>query len=267
VAVSLQTGLVPTFSAPSNQTTTGFTIQVSNYDASYSWTVSSSAGSASINSSGLISVVGLTANQSATLTVGTSKSGFINGSASSSGTSKAAATPPVISNGNVTPSSLLAGQSITVTYSFTSNPDISNCTETILNSGGAAVLSIAGATLTSGNAYSGTESAFMTVPSGSTAGTYTVNVACRNSAQLANSAYTVGTFVIPQPVSQASVTQTYFTGSVQNRCTPPDCQTVKASFGNVYWEVWTNNATTLSLTATNGITTLGSPNPADGSNL
>ena len=267
VAVSLQTGLVPTFSAPSNQTTTGFTMQVSNYDASYSWTVSSSAGSASINSSGLISVVGLTANQSATLTVGTSKSGFINGSASSSGTSKAAATPPVISNGNVTPSSLLAGQSITVTYSFTSNPDISNCTETILNSGGAAVLSIAGATLTSGNAYSGTESAFMTVPSGSTAGTYTVNVACRNSAQLANSAYKVGTFVIPQPVSQASVTQTYFTGSVQNRCTPPDCQTVKASFGNVYWEAWTNNATTLSLTATNGTTTLGSPNPADGSNL
>jgi subtilisin-like proprotein convertase family protein len=83
-SASIGAALVPELGPPSS-TDGGFTIQVNNYDTDYSWQVSSSAGTASIGSSGLITVAGLTSNQTATVTVSTSRTGYETGVSEGSG--------------------------------------------------------------------------------------------------------------------------------------------------------------------------------------
>jgi hypothetical protein len=83
-AVELEAALTPTFATPT-KTSDGFTVQVSNYDANYTWTASASAGSASISGTGLITVTGLSAGSSSTVTVGTTRTGYTAGSAAVSG--------------------------------------------------------------------------------------------------------------------------------------------------------------------------------------
>ena len=86
--------LTPTFAALTS-TADGFTVQVSNYDAEFTWDVATTAGSASINGTGLIAVTGLGAGQSATITVTASRAGFNDGSAEVTGSANvgAALTP------------------------------------------------------------------------------------------------------------------------------------------------------------------------------
>ena len=84
-----QTALTPTFGSPS-PVDGGFTVQVSNYDGAYSWSATSSTGTANINGAGLVSVSGLTSGQSATVTVTATRSGYATGSAAVSGTAKTA---------------------------------------------------------------------------------------------------------------------------------------------------------------------------------
>ena len=74
----------------------GFTLQVSNYDADYTWAANSTAGAVSISESGLLTVTGLTPGQSATVTVQTARgSGYVPGSAGVSGSSIAEPPEPV----------------------------------------------------------------------------------------------------------------------------------------------------------------------------
>jgi hypothetical protein len=82
-------GLKPAFGSVSTNST-GFTVQVSNYDAGSTWNISATHGSAAINGSGLVSVTGLTESQSSTVTVSTTKTGVP--SDSSTVTSAAAGT-------------------------------------------------------------------------------------------------------------------------------------------------------------------------------
>ncbi len=86
--------LTPTFAALTS-TADGFSVQVSNYDADFTWDVATTAGSASINGTGLIAVTGLGAGQSATITVTASRAGFNDGSAEVTGSANvgAALTP------------------------------------------------------------------------------------------------------------------------------------------------------------------------------
>jgi hypothetical protein len=78
--------LTPTFATPA-YSSTGFTVQVTNYDGAFAWTVTTNAGSASINGSGLITVSGLSGEgASATITASTTKSGIPDGGASTTGT-------------------------------------------------------------------------------------------------------------------------------------------------------------------------------------
>ena len=84
-----QAALTPSFGSPS-PSDDGFTVQVSNYDNAYSWSAESSPGTASINGAGLVTVLGLTSGQSATVTVTTTRSGYATGSAAVSGTAKTA---------------------------------------------------------------------------------------------------------------------------------------------------------------------------------
>ena len=65
-------GLDPQFETPSS-TADGFTVQVTNYDANFTWSVNTTAGSATISGTGLITVTGLTTEAGATVTVSTSK--------------------------------------------------------------------------------------------------------------------------------------------------------------------------------------------------
>jgi len=76
--------LSPTFGTPSS-TADGFTVQISNFSTDYTWGKSTTAGTVSISSSGLITVTGLTSGQSATVTVTTTRTGYDNGSAQVSG--------------------------------------------------------------------------------------------------------------------------------------------------------------------------------------
>jgi hypothetical protein len=62
---------------------TGFTAQINNYDPSFTWTASASntAATASINSSGVLTVTGLSLGDTSTATVKSAKSGFSIGKA------------------------------------------------------------------------------------------------------------------------------------------------------------------------------------------
>lgn len=82
-----QAALTPAFESPT-PLDGGFTVQVSNYDAAYSWSAKSGSGSAEINGSGLVTVSGLTSGQNASVTVTTARSGYATGSATITGTAK-----------------------------------------------------------------------------------------------------------------------------------------------------------------------------------
>jgi titin len=82
----------PLFSPPT-PTVNGFTVQVSNYDATFQWSVTATPGSATINQSGLVTVVNVSPGTAASVTVTTTKSGFTSGTGTTRGTAKVAAAP------------------------------------------------------------------------------------------------------------------------------------------------------------------------------
>jgi len=98
--IALDTELAPTFGTPVPGDG-GFTVQVTNFSGDYDWSASSTAGSASISGTGLVTVTGLSVGQTATVTIGTTRDGYIPGSAEASGRSLQAALTPAF--GSVTP--------------------------------------------------------------------------------------------------------------------------------------------------------------------
>ncbi len=72
--------LTPVFSAVTS-TTDGFVVSITNHDPSFTWTVDVSAGQAVIDENGVVTVTGLPAGGSATITVTSQKSGIPDGSA------------------------------------------------------------------------------------------------------------------------------------------------------------------------------------------
>jgi hypothetical protein len=82
-------GLISTFSSLASYDHR-FTVQVANYDSAFTYAVSSTVGSASINAAGLITVNSLGADQSATVTVTTTRAGYEAGIASIMGKSQVA---------------------------------------------------------------------------------------------------------------------------------------------------------------------------------
>jgi hypothetical protein len=83
------TGLAPTFSVVSTFDSR-FTVQITNYDSAFTYAVTSADGQVSINSTGLITVTGLRPDQSVTVTMTTSRSGFETTTASVTGRSQVA---------------------------------------------------------------------------------------------------------------------------------------------------------------------------------
>jgi hypothetical protein len=75
-------------------------VQIKDYDEAFTYAVTSSAGQASINSTGLITVTGLRPDQSVTVNVTTTRTGYASGSGSITGRSQVApmlpGTKPVV---------------------------------------------------------------------------------------------------------------------------------------------------------------------------
>ena len=85
----LTAGLTPTFGTPT-ATSDGFTVQISNYDAAYSWAGTATAsGSVAISGSGLVTVTGVAAGTSSTATITTVRTGYEDASATVTATSTA----------------------------------------------------------------------------------------------------------------------------------------------------------------------------------
>jgi formylglycine-generating enzyme required for sulfatase activity len=78
---SLLAALTPAFGTPT-ATADGFTVQISNYDSSYTWAGTATAsGSVAIDSTGLVTVTGVAANTSSTATITTTQTGYAGGTA------------------------------------------------------------------------------------------------------------------------------------------------------------------------------------------
>ena len=76
IASALAAGLTPAF-GPSISRVDGFTIQITNYSADYTWNVQTSSGTATISATGLITVTGMNPGISVTVNVTTSKVGAL----------------------------------------------------------------------------------------------------------------------------------------------------------------------------------------------
>jgi uncharacterized repeat protein (TIGR02543 family) len=80
-------GLTPTFATPT-ATADGFTVQITNYDAAYTWAGTATAsGSVSISESGLVTVTGVAAGTSSTATITTTRTGYSGATATVTATS------------------------------------------------------------------------------------------------------------------------------------------------------------------------------------
>ena len=110
---ALLSALTPTFDTPV-RTATGFTVNVTNYNSSYSFTPSVSSGSVTSGAaSGTtlpITVSGVSAGASSTLTVGTSRSGYTAGTATVTGTALSSASLTI-----ATPTRTSTGATYTLT--------------------------------------------------------------------------------------------------------------------------------------------------------
>jgi hypothetical protein len=108
-AAVLGAALTPTFGA-NTSTAGGFTGSVTNYNASYTWGISTNSGSVSFGtpsgSTYPFTVSGLSSGASATVTVTTSRTGYNSGSAQTTGTASSAPSPPTINSFSVTTTSI-----------------------------------------------------------------------------------------------------------------------------------------------------------------
>ena len=114
----------PTFGTPT-PTSTGFTAQITNYDAAYTWGSSVTSGSVAISGTGLVTVTGVAANTSSTATITTTRTGYVSGTATVTATSLAPTAP--VTFANVYPSnanySVVNTTATTVTATLTGTTD------------------------------------------------------------------------------------------------------------------------------------------------
>ena len=88
---ALNTALTPSLGTPT-RTADGFTVGITNYDATFDWSVSGVTGS--IDGTGLLTVTGVSPGASATATVTTERSGYASGTATVTASALAAARVP-----------------------------------------------------------------------------------------------------------------------------------------------------------------------------
>jgi hypothetical protein len=119
-SAALAAGIAPLFTSASSYDGR-FTVQIKDYDEAFTYAVTSSAGQASINSTGLVTVTGLLPDQSVTVSVTTTRTGYASGSGSITGRSQVApmlpGTKPVIETTETTIMCTIGSYSATPTSS------------------------------------------------------------------------------------------------------------------------------------------------------
>ena len=169
---SLEAALTPTLATPI-KTSDGFSVQLSNYDANFTWNVSASVGSAAIGGSGLISVTGLSAGASSTVTVQTTRTGYTAGSATVASSALEAALAPTFA----TPTKTSDGFTVQV-----SNYDDNYSWTASASSGSAAISGSGLITVTGLSAGASSTVTVQTTRTGYTAGSATVASSALNPA-------------------------------------------------------------------------------------
>jgi hypothetical protein len=110
--------LAPEFAAV-NPTADGYTVQITNYDAAFSWSASATAGTASIDGSGLLTVKGLGSSESSTASVTATRTGFPDGSGDITGNSSEA--PPTTTSTSTSTSTTTSSSTTTSTSTTTTS--------------------------------------------------------------------------------------------------------------------------------------------------
>jgi hypothetical protein len=138
-------GLTPTFGTPT-ATADGFTVQISNYDALYTWAgTATTSGSVSISNTGLVTVTGVAPSTSSTATITSSRAGYSNRSATVTATSTTGVLTPTFGS----PTATADGFTVSITNydaAFTwATPTVSAGTVAITSTTGATrVLTVTG---------------------------------------------------------------------------------------------------------------------------
>ena len=147
LTVSADPALTPAFGAATS-TSDGFTFSVTNFDASYAWGATSTAGSVSVSGAGLVTVSGISAGGSSTVTVTTQRSGYLSGSVQKTGNASSATPTPTPSNSNIE-SAQPSGSSLVSPQLRTNPPGVFTLTQGVFdrisvieNSGGIARFTI-----------------------------------------------------------------------------------------------------------------------------
>lgn len=98
--------LNPTFGTPVSNAA-GFSANMTNYDSKFTYSASSTTGTATLNNAGTVTVSGLTPGTSATVTVTTSRTGYLSGSGSVTGNPlTGTALNPIIGSQTITPTGI-----------------------------------------------------------------------------------------------------------------------------------------------------------------
>ena len=99
---SLREALTPNLTVPT-RSATGFTFQITNYDSSFTWSgTATNDGLVAISDAGVATVTGLAADNSATVTITATKSGFAKGSSTVVSSSLGEALMPVLTTPTAT---------------------------------------------------------------------------------------------------------------------------------------------------------------------
>ena len=131
--------LTPAF-GPRTVTATGFIFEIINYSASFTFTASATAGTVVINAE-TVTVSGLTAGQSSTVTVTSAKTGYSTGTRAVTETAdspvQTQATPVIDAvSGRVSSGSVTAGQSVTISVAAVDDVKVETVTVTVKDASG-----------------------------------------------------------------------------------------------------------------------------------
>ncbi len=235
IAVWSDGRLAPTFSAPV-RTSDGFTVNVTNYDAAYTWTPSISSATVSVGvASGStlpLTITGLAAGVSRTLTVTASRTGYASASATVIGQAKSAQTVSWAPTTAITTS----GSPLTPSSAATSNGD------------GAITYSKVSSTTTSCSVDSSTGALTY-----SGAGTCTVRATAAETA-----GYLAGTTDVTFTVSRVAQSVTWSpTGAVTTVQSPLTPSTPASALGgaSISYSKVSNTTTSCSVDSSTGVLT------------
>ena len=267
--------LIPTFGVQSSNST-GFTVQISNFDSSYSWLASVTSSNApgagiSVSSSGLITVSGIGSGTSVTIQVNTTKAGSNPGSSSYVGSSSqiilADTTAPVILSTSFSPNVATLGNCatssdpscITVNVQASDDREVQLIYVYLYNSSGNVVdggYTAGYACLTSGDKTNGSYRVFTAARNNGSnlSGTYTIKAFVQDPAGNKSPVVTVGSISYSAPAPLDTQAPTLSAGSASLNSPSITGQIVSApGIGNVSDGMSTNSDFTVSISISDNV--------------